>query len=100
MKVLIQVRHRMKPVPARITIEEDHSYAFLHSKKRQSLISRVVARLDDPITGVSPGQILAVYMGDECLGSAKIRDTVTLGDLDYDGTQAVSSRTCPSSEYI
>lgn len=59
-------------------------------KKRQSLISRVVARLDDPITGVSPGQVLAVYMGNECLGSAKIMDTVTLGDLDYDSPQAVS----------
>jgi tRNA U34 2-thiouridine synthase MnmA/TrmU len=44
------------------------------------LIIRVMARLDDPITGVSPGQVLAVYMGDECLGSAKIRDTTTLGD--------------------
>ena len=50
-----------------------------------------MARLDYPITGVSPGQVLAVYVGNECLGSAKIRDTVTLGDLDYDSTQAVSS---------
>ena len=81
----------MKPVPAHITIMEDQSYVSLHSKKRQSLISRMVARLDDPITGVSPGQVLAVYVGNECLGSAKIRDTVTLGDLDYDSTQAVSS---------
>jgi len=80
----------MRPVTAHITIMEDQSYVPLHSKERQSLISRVVARLDDPITGVSPGQVLAVYMGNECLGSAKIRDTVTLGDLDYDSPEAVS----------
>lgn len=44
------------------------------------LISRVSARLPVPIGGVAPGQVLAIYEGDECLGSGKIRGTKTLGD--------------------
>jgi tRNA U34 2-thiouridine synthase MnmA/TrmU len=46
------------------------------------LICRVEARLQDPIGGVAPGQVLAVYNGDECLGSGMIRDTITLGDAE------------------
>jgi hypothetical protein len=44
------------------------------------LTGRVSARLPVPVGGVAPGQVLAVYEGDECLGSGKIRDTKTLGD--------------------
>jgi hypothetical protein len=44
------------------------------------LIFRVEARLVSPVGGVAPGQVLAVYSGEECLGSGKICDTRTLGD--------------------
>jgi len=48
---------------------------------RRQLTGRVSARLPVPIGGVAPGQVLAVYEGDVCLGSGKIRDTKTLGDV-------------------
>lgn len=41
---------------------------------------RIIASFPTPITGVSPGQVLAVYQGDTCLGSAVIHSTRTAGD--------------------
>ena len=49
---------------------------------RNSMVlnNSVLAELPVPIGGVAPGQVLAVYNGEECLGSGKIRDTLTVGD--------------------
>ncbi|WWC72823.1 tRNA (5-methylaminomethyl-2-thiouridylate)-methyltransferase [Kwoniella pini CBS 10737] len=64
-KINIQVRHRMKPVPARVRKAENGGGVFIEFK--------------EPLSGVSPGQVAAIWYDDWCLGSGVIRDTICLG---------------------
>ncbi|WWD20918.1 tRNA (5-methylaminomethyl-2-thiouridylate)-methyltransferase [Kwoniella shandongensis] len=61
-KVNIQVRHRMTPV--RGTVSPDPTN-----------VGAVIIDFEEPLSGVSPGQVAGVWYGDWCLGSGVIRDT-------------------------
>jgi tRNA-specific 2-thiouridylase len=52
----VQIRHRGKPLPARV---------FADSEK-------VRVELDEPAVGVAPGQSAVFYLGDAVLGGAQI----------------------------
>lgn len=41
-------------------------------------------RLLEPVPGVSPGQVLALYRNTECLGSGVIAGTTCLDEVDVD----------------
>ncbi|WVR08811.1 tRNA (5-methylaminomethyl-2-thiouridylate)-methyltransferase [Kwoniella sp. DSM 27419] len=60
--VNVQVRHRMDPVSARVSRDD-------------SVPGGVEITFAQPLSGVSPGQVAAVWKGDWCLGSGVIRDT-------------------------
>jgi tRNA-specific 2-thiouridylase len=53
----VQIRHRGKPLPARVECSVD---------------GRVRVELDDAAVGVAPGQSAVFYAGDEVLGGARI----------------------------
>ncbi|EJT50951.1 tRNA (5-methylaminomethyl-2-thiouridylate)-methyltransferase [Trichosporon asahii var. asahii CBS 2479] len=57
---LIQIRHRMEPVPGRVSVE-----------------GRVRVDFDKPVGAVAEGQIVGVWDGDRCLGSGVIEETKT-----------------------
>ncbi|WWC92568.1 tRNA (5-methylaminomethyl-2-thiouridylate)-methyltransferase [Kwoniella dendrophila CBS 6074] len=65
-KINIQVRHRMKPVQAKI------------SKPDQD--GGVTVEFLEPLSGVSPGQVVAIWYANWCLGSGVIKDTQRLGE--------------------
>ncbi len=52
----VQIRHRGRPLPARVFAEGD----------------RVAVELDEPAVGVAPGQSAVFYRGDAVLGGARI----------------------------
>lgn len=84
--IQVQLRHRMKPVPALVTISPDGlSYVPIHLVFEWKLMSgSVSAKFMDPIIGVSPGQVLAVYHKDKCLGSGVIKTTRTMDEAESD----------------
>ncbi|WWC64946.1 tRNA (5-methylaminomethyl-2-thiouridylate)-methyltransferase [Kwoniella dejecticola CBS 10117] len=66
-RVKVQVRHRMRPISASVSTAE-----------REGSIS---IEFDEPLSGVSPGQVAAIWYDDWCLGSGVICDTRCLGDF-------------------
>ncbi|KIR50739.1 tRNA (5-methylaminomethyl-2-thiouridylate)-methyltransferase [Cryptococcus gattii Ru294] len=66
-KVGIQVRHRMNPVGGRIVVGND--------------IKNVTVKFNEPIAGVSPGQVVAVWYDGWCLGSGFIKGTTCVGEM-------------------
>lgn len=60
-EALIQIRHRMEPVPGRVSIED----------------GRVRVDFEQPVGAVAEGQIVGVWDGDRCLGSGVIEETKT-----------------------
>ncbi|WVQ86206.1 tRNA (5-methylaminomethyl-2-thiouridylate)-methyltransferase [Cryptococcus sp. DSM 104549] len=65
--VQVQVRHRMEPVSARVRVDEADS-------------RKVSINFDEPLAGVSPGQVVGVWSDGWCLGSGVISSTRCLGD--------------------
>ncbi|WVW80708.1 tRNA (5-methylaminomethyl-2-thiouridylate)-methyltransferase [Kwoniella bestiolae CBS 10118] len=65
-KINVQVRHRMDPVPARVTPTDSNG--------------GVIIDFPDPLPGVAPGQVAAIWYGDWCLGSGVIRNSKCLSD--------------------
>lgn len=58
---LIQIRHRMEPVPGRVSVDG----------------GRVSVDFEAPVGAVAPGQIVGVWDGNRCLGSGTIEETKT-----------------------
>lgn len=58
---LIQVRHRMSPVPGTVSLDGD----------------RVKVAFETPVGAVAEGQIVGVWKGSQCLGSGVISETKT-----------------------
>lgn len=58
---LIQIRHRMEPVPGQVSTEG----------------GRVRVDFNKPVGAVAEGQIVGVWEGDRCLGSGVIEETKT-----------------------
>lgn len=71
----------MDPVPAEISLASQSSVPRPISSYICADTPRIRVRFPKPVTGVSPGQVLAVYHRDQCLGSAVIRHTRTLGEV-------------------
>ncbi|OXH22808.1 tRNA (5-methylaminomethyl-2-thiouridylate)-methyltransferase [Cryptococcus neoformans] len=72
-KVGIQVRHRMNPVGGRIVIGGD--------------AKDVIVEFNEPIVGVSPGQVVAIWHDGWCLGSGVINGTKCVGENMSGGTR-------------
>ncbi|WVQ63448.1 tRNA (5-methylaminomethyl-2-thiouridylate)-methyltransferase [Kwoniella botswanensis] len=66
-KINVQDRYRISPVFAKIKETNDGT-------------GGVIIDLPEPLLGVSPGQVAAIWYGDWCLGSGVIRDTQCLGE--------------------
>ncbi|KAL7423912.1 hypothetical protein Q5752_001497 [Cryptotrichosporon argae] len=69
MRALVQVRHRMAPVPALVvrgTLTPDADAGG----------SGVRVVFDTPLAAVAPGQVVGVWDGEQCLGSGEIARTV------------------------
>ncbi|KAK6906472.1 tRNA (5-methylaminomethyl-2-thiouridylate)-methyltransferase [Kwoniella mangroviensis CBS 8507] len=65
-KINVQDRYRISPVFSKVRELNDGT-------------SGVIIDLLEPLSGVSPGQVAAIWCGDWCLGSGVIRDTTCLG---------------------
>ncbi|ODN73065.1 tRNA (5-methylaminomethyl-2-thiouridylate)-methyltransferase [Cryptococcus amylolentus CBS 6039] len=59
--VMVQVRHRMEPTPAKVEFGEN--------------LSDVKVIFDPPLVGVSPGQVVGIWHEGWCLGSGVIEST-------------------------
>jgi tRNA U34 2-thiouridine synthase MnmA/TrmU len=57
-RALVQFRHRMEPAPCRVS--------------RRGEQNAVVLDFDAPQYAVAPGQIAAVYVGEQCMGCGVI----------------------------
>ena len=58
----------MKAVPARVRLASVNGH---ESKEAQG----VVCEFKEPVIGVAPGQVAAVYFGERCVGSGVIEET-------------------------
>lgn len=68
-QAMVQIRHRMKAVPAcvRPVPSTNSAGTVAHTA--------IECTFDEPIIGVAPGQVAAVYFGERCIGSGVIGET-------------------------
>ena len=71
----VQIRHRMKAVSARVRLAAAGLSEAVPGEAEDSKVEGVVCDFDDPIVGVAPGQVAAVYFGERCVGSGVIEQT-------------------------
>jgi tRNA U34 2-thiouridine synthase MnmA/TrmU len=61
---LAQFRHRMEPAPCTVSLPRNNKSGH-----------PVVITFDEPQYAVAPGQVAAVYIGDQCLGCGVIQSS-------------------------
>ncbi|WVQ77622.1 tRNA (5-methylaminomethyl-2-thiouridylate)-methyltransferase [Cryptococcus sp. DSM 104548] len=64
--VMVQVRHRMTPIPAKVPFGKN--------------LSDVKVIFEAPLVGISPGQVVGIWHEGWCLGSGAIEGTECLGE--------------------
>lgn len=81
---LVQIRHRMRPVSASIRPRNalQLPIATAAPPTDDGWAQGIECTFDEPVVGVAPGQVAAVYLEDRCIGSGVIDETWCQAELD------------------
>jgi tRNA U34 2-thiouridine synthase MnmA/TrmU len=67
-RALAQFRHRMAPAPCTVSRRVSNTWAAPVPEEEKT----VIIDFDEPQFAVAPGQIAAVYIGEQCMGCGPI----------------------------